>query len=455
MVRVVPNETIDQDDGLPIANGYNLAAPEGATTITPFTHLAAVQNKTLEEVAADLGLNVGDISGDYIAAKSGSSSNEAKQVHQVAQFIADQLQQNTAVDADLINKAVAVKEEVDAILANDPNADIDDFIIVVDGSGNASSSEIPSLEYSFSGETVYYNIWFDVEDDCGLGANTWVVEKVRYVPQGDATSGEYSLSNCALTATATFNYTETDQFDATGTFLSWLAFGDESFNRFDYLPTFNAFKTCFVPSENPADAPATCAEENINYEVANQDDAQALLDSLTALQASSELKITVEWVETLTAYSQGQAFTSGNSSMQCDLGLNYQIGDVETATVELVREGSTVTATVVDSNNNVEEEDLGDSWTYTFNTGTQTAVSNETGTDVDPTGQEGDIFSEDYEIDESYQWNANAGAFEGTLIDNSDLKWELDSSVSSCDRTFSIVMTPTSSLVKVNAFLGQ
>ncbi|KZZ78087.1 hypothetical protein A3765_08420 [Oleiphilus sp. HI0130] len=140
--------------------------------------------------------------------------------------------------------------------------------------------------------------------------------------------------------------------------------------------------------------------------------------------------------------------------MQCDAGRDRQVGDIETATVELVRQGNTVTATVLDSNNNAEEEDLGESWTYSFNLATTTLSNSETYTDEDPTGQEGDIFSDYWELEESYQWNPDTGVFEGIYIDNNDLSWSLDNSVSSCRRTFSIVMTPTSSQSKVNAFLG-
>ncbi|KZZ17134.1 hypothetical protein A3751_12655, partial [Oleiphilus sp. HI0080] len=166
--------------------------------------------------------------------------------------------------------------------------------------------------------------------------------------------------------------------------------------------------------------------------------------------------IEVAWVETLTNYSQGEFFSlnGGSSTMQCDAGRDRQVGDIETATVELVRQGNTVTATVLDSNNNAEEEDLGESWTYSFNLATTTLSNSETYTDEDPTGQEGDIFSDYWELEESYQWNPDTGVFEGIYIDNNDLSWSLDNSVSSCRRTFSIVMTPTSSQSKVNAFLG-
>ncbi|WP_156498737.1 hypothetical protein, partial [Oleiphilus sp. HI0079] len=125
--------------------------------------------------------------------------------------------------------------------------------------------------------------------------------------------------------------------------------------------------------------------------------------------------IEVAWVETLTNYSQGEFFSlnGGSSTMQCDAGRDRQVGDIETATVELVRQGNTVTATVLDSNNNAEEEDLGESWTYSFNLATTTLSNSETYTDEDPTGQEGDIFSDYWELEESYQWNPDTGVFEG------------------------------------------
>ena len=161
--------------------------------------------------------------------------------------------------------------------------------------------------------------------------------------------------------------------------------------------------------------------------------------------------IQVTWVQTLTEYTQGDFFSlnGGSSTMQCDAGRNRQIGDEDSYSVELVRISNTVIASLIESSDNDDE-----AWTYNFNPDSLTLSISESYTDADPTGEVNDSYSDYWEIEESYQWNSNSGNFTGELIENNDLGWDMDDSVSSCRRTFSIVMTPTSNQSQVNVFLG-
>lgn len=293
VVRIVENKTIDQDDGLPIDLGYSLSAPIGSLVVTPFTHIAQVQNKTLAEVAADLGFSEEDISGDYIEGKEGTNSTLAKQVHKVAQYLADQLQSDAAVDETLITNATELKQAIDVVISTTPEADIENIDFEVDSEGNVTQTERPSLDYSFDSSAEYFAIWYNSDSaDCG-GLTGWIVEQVSYTPGENATSGTYGLSNCASSTSATFNETETGPFTADGNIMTWPN-TNEGAVRLNYISQYKAFETCFFEG---ATAPSSCGLEGLVYEVevANQSDAQALLDLLNAQDQAEKARLIGSW----------------------------------------------------------------------------------------------------------------------------------------------------------------
>ena len=445
-IRAIVNQTVDQDDGLPITEAFDLAAPAGSTFITPFTHLAAVQNKTLEQVATDLGVDVSVIAADYIAGKSGGDANDAKQAHKIAQFIVDELQNGTDIDDDLVNRSIALKEAIDDVLEQDSIADIDTLIFVVADNGAVTNTEIPSLNYATTGVSEYFTIWFDVEGECGLGANEWVVEKVRYAPEQD----EYSLSNCAESATATFNYTETGPLSLDGVLATWETFDPVEVNkRTQYVPAYEAFKGCFFEGSGPyADS---CSSAETTYEFTDAQKANQLLASLRGSQDASNgiAEITVTWVATLTEYTQGAAFLIGDSvGMQCDLNDPAQVGEVGSESQTWSRNQGEVTVTS-------DASESGDFWSLDFNSAQESVGKDYVETEIDPTGEANDIFSNEFDISELYTWSDEQGAFVGSLNETITLTWNIDNSASICVYSYDVVATPQGSQSEINAFLGR
>src|SRR5690606_3038802 len=103
IARAVAGQTFDTDKGGTITASFELSAPAGAMILNPYTTLAVIEDKTIDEVASDLNINSALISGDYVKAKSGIDADEAKKVHLVARSLALKLEDNIIQSASNVS----------------------------------------------------------------------------------------------------------------------------------------------------------------------------------------------------------------------------------------------------------------------------------------------------------------------------------------------------------------
>lgn len=123
---------------------YTMAAYENKALITPFTSIAAMSDATnLDDVAAELGVSVDELTSDYVA------SNDSK-VHLYARTLASQLAYKSSEDQSehLIEIAKKTKELVEDI-ESEQGTDFDFSTITVDvevdSDGNVSVDELPRV----------------------------------------------------------------------------------------------------------------------------------------------------------------------------------------------------------------------------------------------------------------------------------------------------------------------
>jgi len=57
IARAVAGQTFDTDKGGTITASFELSAPAGAMVLNPYTTLAVIEDKTIDEVASDLNIN--------------------------------------------------------------------------------------------------------------------------------------------------------------------------------------------------------------------------------------------------------------------------------------------------------------------------------------------------------------------------------------------------------------
>ncbi|GAM77995.1 hypothetical protein JCM19241_723 [Vibrio ishigakensis] len=121
-----------------------MAAFENNTLITPFSSIAAMSDtKNLDDVAAELGLTVEELTSDYVA------SNDSK-VHLYARTLASQLAYQSTDDQseNLMVVAKKTKELVEKI-ESEQGTDFDFSTITVDvevdSEGNVSVDEVPRV----------------------------------------------------------------------------------------------------------------------------------------------------------------------------------------------------------------------------------------------------------------------------------------------------------------------
>ncbi len=168
IARAVAGKTFDTDKGGAITSSYELTAPAGAAVVNPYTTLAVIENKTIDQVATELNIDSSLISGDYVKAKSGSNAEEAKKAHAIARSLTLTLEDTIAESTSNIE---AIKTDLDNIQTQ-VNAEINngtdlDTIIVKDGEATAAPKTveqalvgntfdaIPTNSYYFEEEGVY------------------------------------------------------------------------------------------------------------------------------------------------------------------------------------------------------------------------------------------------------------------------------------------------------------
>lgn len=133
IVKVVAGKTTDSDVAGKLTANKQLIAANGVKYVTPFTTLAALQQIDLTQLAEELGLEIDEISGDFISGNHKEAHVIARSV--MALFEAELV--NTALDiAALMQKANSFSSYV----ALNPKDDWSDEILVISDNGVVSES---------------------------------------------------------------------------------------------------------------------------------------------------------------------------------------------------------------------------------------------------------------------------------------------------------------------------
>ena len=140
IARAIAGKTSDSDKPGTLGNSYELIAAAGSKVVTPFTTLASVQGKTLDQVASELNLPAEMISGDYVAMKA--SDNKAKEVHLLARSVTSELAPSVKDNqaTELTATTEKIQKEIDTQV--NAGADLENITIEIDDSGKASSVTI-------------------------------------------------------------------------------------------------------------------------------------------------------------------------------------------------------------------------------------------------------------------------------------------------------------------------
>ena len=97
LVKVIAGQTMDSDTGMASKNQTLVASP-GSVYITPFSTLADLNNKTIDSLAQDLGVDAELLDSDFIAASD--SNTKAKLIRTLARskmpFIGETIQDSQA-----------------------------------------------------------------------------------------------------------------------------------------------------------------------------------------------------------------------------------------------------------------------------------------------------------------------------------------------------------------------
>lgn len=157
IVTAKASVTSDSDKGGKLGNDFqyivksNSDVYENSTiNVTPFTTLAYVSDKTLEEVAAELSLSVEAISGDYVSMKQDNENIDASKVHAIARSVTTALpaQVKNIEQSTLQASVVAITDKVESIV--NTGQDLNKINIELNEKGQAVSKPIYTLESYFS-----------------------------------------------------------------------------------------------------------------------------------------------------------------------------------------------------------------------------------------------------------------------------------------------------------------
>lgn len=175
IVKVIAGQTKDADSGL-VTHNYEMASAKDSAVVTPFTTLAQVTGRSMDELARDLNVPSELLTGDYVAEQK-QLNPEAGHVHLLARSVAKVLKptlEDTGKDTASLNKKVeAIKAVADNITNN-----ADDQVIVLNDNNEATATTVtftpaPLTIASFLGKNTYYGFstsdyWLQNE-----GGNIW------------------------------------------------------------------------------------------------------------------------------------------------------------------------------------------------------------------------------------------------------------------------------------------
>ncbi|QCF27596.1 hypothetical protein [Hydrocarboniclastica marina] len=162
--KAVAGSTVDLDSGV-IKADFVLSSEGGSAVITPFTHLANLTGVSLDQIAAELGVDPSLVRGDYIAAKA-SNESQAKKAHAAARYIVSELIKETSA-ATIRSSLPAVSSRIDELVAAGTNADDINLAYETDG----SIANGPSTRLAYTQDmllSVPQWTWFNLGDDGNL-----------------------------------------------------------------------------------------------------------------------------------------------------------------------------------------------------------------------------------------------------------------------------------------------
>lgn len=210
IIKAVAGQTFDTDKAGALTSNVELIAEKGSSVVTPFTTYAVKTGKTLDEVAAELQIDVSILSSDYVASKSNTdqtTKETAIKAHLAARSITQTISSLDTIDtAGFEAKVHAIKTAVDAEFDNaSDKSSLDSKLVKLDDSNKASTEDMPTgtLQSMMLGN-VYY----------GINTNS-TYAKI----EGVSTIGFAAEPNDDGSVTYTFqNDKNTEQFEGKATF---------------------------------------------------------------------------------------------------------------------------------------------------------------------------------------------------------------------------------------------
>ncbi|WP_237668601.1 hypothetical protein [Vibrio toranzoniae] len=164
IIKAIAGQTFDTDKAGTLTSNVELIAEKGSSVVTPFSTYAVKTGKTLDEVAAELQMDVSMISSDYIASKSNAdqaTKETASKVHLAARSITQTVNSLDTIDtAGFEDKVRAIKNAVDVEFNNaSDKSSLDGKLVKLDDNNQASTEEMPTgTLQSMMLDKVYYGM---------------------------------------------------------------------------------------------------------------------------------------------------------------------------------------------------------------------------------------------------------------------------------------------------------
>ncbi|WP_373433555.1 hypothetical protein ACEO96_15205 [Vibrio anguillarum] len=192
IARAVAGQTFDTDKGGTITASFELSAPAGAMVLNPYTTLAVIEDKTIDEVASDLNINSALISGDYIKAKSGIDADEAKKVHLVARSLALKLEDNIIQSASNVSTIKTELSNIQSHVDSEVNKGTDlDGIVIKDGNVAAAPKTAQELLVGNTYDAIPTNSFYFTDE--GVLQVTFTSENVSWLDDNGAPAGSMPI----------------------------------------------------------------------------------------------------------------------------------------------------------------------------------------------------------------------------------------------------------------------
>ncbi|MCG3744975.1 hypothetical protein EXA18_16180 [Vibrio cincinnatiensis] len=192
IARAVAGQTFDTDKGGTITASFELAAPAGAMVLNPYTTLAVIEDKTIDEVATELNINSALISGDYVKAKSGNEADEAKKAHLVARSLALKLEDNITQSASNISTIKTELADIQHHVDSEVNKGTDlDGIVIKDGNVADAPKTVQELLVGNTYDAIPTNSFYFTDE--GVLQVTFTSDNVSWLDDNGVPAGSMPI----------------------------------------------------------------------------------------------------------------------------------------------------------------------------------------------------------------------------------------------------------------------